>query len=397
MTTRHVPALITTLGRRRFLGGSIAGACASLIPGGAFAGGGDRLRVGLVGCGGRGTGAAIDAASAHPAVRITALADLFEDQLLDAAQRIARAAGRAFDCPADRRFHGEEGWRSLLDTELDAVILATSPEARPTQAAAAVAAGLHVFCEAPAAIDREGVAVVVAANDAAAAGGLMFGSGLAWRHDPGTREAVERIRCGDIGRPCGALVRSTVGLPWRRSPEPAWNLAECARRNWVWFPQRSGGHLVERHVHAIDKALWALGDESPMAVEPAAPDSTMARYLFADGRIVLASIERREGGRDRSDEIVTGRFGSCDLGGLTIAGMNPWTAATCPGGRHARAMQAFVRAILTGRHTDDGDTLCRATLAAVLGRTALECGRRIDWPETGACFAAIRPVQSSWM
>lgn len=397
MTIRRLPALRTTLGRRQFLGGSIVGASASLIPGGAFGGGGDRLRVGLVGCGGRGTGAAIDAAAAHPAVRITALADLFEDQLRDAAERIARGAGRAFDCPVDRQFHGDDGWRRLLDTELDAVILATSPEARPAQVAAAVAAGLHVFCEAPAAIDREGVAVVAAASDAATARGLTFGSGLAWRHDPGTREAVERIRCGDIGRPSGALVRAIVGLPWRRSPEPSWNLAECARRNWVWFPQRSGGHFVERHVHAIDKALWALGDESPVAVEPATPDSTTARYLFADGRVLTASIERREGGRDRSDEIVTGGFGSCDLGRLTITGTNAWTAANPRGGRHARAMQAFVQAALTGSRTNDGDILCRGTLAAVLGRMALGHGHRIDWPGPGACFASIRPVQSRWM
>jgi predicted dehydrogenase len=365
----------TFLGRSCAAAGSLAAAGATAPAGGFFTGGGDTLRIGLIGCGGRGTGAAAQALAADPGVRVAALADLFPDRIESAAEILGRRAGPAGTCPTSRRFAGADAWLRLLDVDLDAVILATSPDARPAQAAATVAAGRHVFCEAPAAIDAGGVATVLAACDAARARGLAFGSGLAWRHDPATTRKIELIHAGGIGRPVSAVVFARIGPAWRTSGPAA--TAADTRRNWISCPARSGGDLVEHQVHAIDKALWAWGDEPPAWVEPVGSRDagTAVRYLFADGRVLEAGIARRPGGRDRIVEVVRGDQGGCDL---REAGV----------GRHARGMAAFVAAIRAGRPLDEGRHLCRSTLAAVLGGEAAAAAAPVTWP---AWAAAARP------
>ena len=366
------------LPRRAFLGhscaaaGSLAAATAAPLPaGGFFAGGGDALRVGLVGCGGRGTGAAMQAVAADPGVRITVLADLFVDQIDSAAAVLGRVAGDAFDCPPARRFVGVDAWRRAIEAPLDVVILATSPDARPTQVTAAVAAGRHVFCEAPAAIDAAGVAEVLAASALAEARGLAFGSGLAWRHDPATIHAIDLIRSGACGRLVAGTATSHIGPTWRRCAPHGRPLPATDLRNWIACPTRSGGDFVEHQVHAIDKLLWAFGDATPVRAEPLAAvgeGGTAVRYVFADGRAIDAGIFRRAGGKDAIAELVRGTHGTCDL-------------RSAGAGRHARSMAALVKSVRHGRPLSEGTTLCRSTLTAVLGREAAAARAPRDWTD----------------
>jgi predicted dehydrogenase len=363
--------------RRAFLGrscgtvGSLAAVAAGGGPaGGFFIAGSDRVRVGLVGCGGRGTGAAAQAAAADPAVRITALADLFADRIDAALTVLDRTAGAAVECPADRRFTGEHGWRQLVDSDLDVVILATSPDARPAQTVAAVAAGRHVYCEAPAAIDAAGVAAMHAAFRRAATAGLSVGSGLAWRHDPATVRAIATIRAGLIGPPVAACAHSRIGPAWRAAGTTGLSATAAAHRDWIAVPRLSGGDFVEHHVHAIDKLLWALGDEPPVVVEPLASGrGTAVRYRFAGGGVVEASLARLPGGRDRLEELVRGTRGGCDL-----------RAAGGGAGRHALSMAAFVWSIRGGPPAAEGEALCRSTLAAILGRESAATATALAWP-----------------
>ena len=367
-----------TLPRRAFLGhscaaaGSLAAATTAAVPaGGFFAGGGDALRVGVVGCGGRGTGAAIQAAAADPAVRITVLADLFTDHVASAAAVLGHTTGRAFDCPQERRFVGADGWRRAIDAPLDIVILATSPDARPAQVEAAVAAGRHVFCEAPAAIAADGVATVLDAATLAAARGLAFGSGLAWRHDPATITAIDLVRSGTFGRPVAGVATSHIGPAWRRCAPHGRPLPATDLRNWIACPARSGGDLVEHQVHAIDKLLWAFGDAAPAWAEPLTSpeaDGTAVRYVFSDGRSFEAGIVRRAGGRDAIAELVHGTRGTCDL-------------RSAGAGRHGRSMAAFLASIRLGRPLAEGPALCRGTLTAILGREAATAGVARGWAE----------------
>lgn len=361
----------TFLGRSCAAAGSLAAAMPVTVPvGGFFAGGGDTLRVGLIGCGGRGTGAAIQAAAADPAVRITVLADLFADHIDSAAAVLGRATAGAFECPQEQRFVGTAAWRQAIAAPLDIVILATSPDARPAQVAAAVAAGRHVFCEAPAAIDSDGVAMILTAVTLAENRGLAFGSGLAWRHDPATIGMIDSLHAGGFGRPVAGVATSHIGPAWRRCGPQGRPVPDADPRNWIACRSRSGGDLVEHQVHAIDKMLWAFGDEPPMVAEPLASpgdDGTLVRYRFAGGQVLEAGIVRRPGGRDRIDELVRGDAGSCDL-------------RTAGAGRHARALAAFVRSIREGTPLAEGRTLCRSTLTAILGREAAAAGRPLPWP-----------------
>lgn len=362
----------TFLGRSCAAAGTLAAATPATVPaGGFFAGGGDALRVGVVGCGGRGTGAAIQAAAADPAVRITVLADLFADHVDSAAAVLGHTTAGAFDCPSGRRFVGADAWRRAIDAPVDVVILATSPDARPTQVAAAVAAGRHVFCEAPAAIDAAGVATVLAAATLAEARGLAFGTGLAWRHDPATIEVIKHLQAGGFGRLVAGVATSHIGPAWRRCSPHGRPLPATDPRNWIDCPARSGGDLVEHQVHAIDKLLWAFGDAAPAWAEPlTAPGATgmAVRYLFADGRSFEAGIARRAGGHDAITEGVRGTRGTCDL---RHAGV----------GRHGRSMAAFIASIRHGRPLAEGPTLCRSTLTAILGREAATAGVARGWTE----------------
>lgn len=369
--------------RRDLLVGSLAATAGGV----AFAGrqtvpaaGGRSLRVGLVGCGARGVGAALQAVRCDADVAIAALGDLFPDQADEAAADVT-AATRDRQAPP-RRFHGCDAWQRVLEADVDAVILATPPWLRPMQAAAAVAAGLHVYCERPAGVDAAGAWRVLVAAEEAHRRGLCFAGGLRFRHHAATAEAVASIQAGSIGRPHLAVCTATLGLPWRRGDRPEWTAAEARLRNWIGDPTMSGGPFVERHVDALDRALWALGDEPPLEAIPLArgTDGGRVELRLRDGRRILASIERGEAAAGSGEEAVIGSSGRMELprflGSQAAREADPWR--TC--------MTRFIEAIRSGRPGEGGTALCVATLSAVMARTALAEGRPVSW----AALEAVR-------
>lgn len=381
--------------RRGFLGSVAGGSLAAAVApvGGVFAGGHERIRVGLVGCGGRGTGAALQAIAADPAVRIVALGDLFADQVSSAAHEIARDAADQFDCPPECRFVGERAYLDVLAAGVDLVLLAAPPHVRPLHVTAAVRAGKHIYCEKPAAIDLEGAHAVAEACAAARRQQLSMMSGLCYRHDEATRSLIGGVRDGAIGRVREVHMHASLGLPWRKPAASGWSRAEWQSRNWVSFRRFSGGHFVEHHIHAIDRALWALGDDCPMtaflAVEPGLfaarrgniqPDDAIgdcsgpvaARYVFADGRELHASCSRGTAAGHRL-EMAAGTAGRCDLLRAPSGMRSPSV------GMYQATIDALVRSVRSGSPVDDGATLCRATLVAIMGRMAAETGRPVRW------------------
>ncbi|MFM8734803.1 MAG: Gfo/Idh/MocA family oxidoreductase [Pirellulales bacterium] len=382
--------------RRSFLGGSLA-LSASLPAGGLFAGGNDSIRVGVVGCGGRGTGAALQAAAADRGVVVTAIGDLFADQAATSAAILAGQLGRRFACPAERRFFGVDAGLEVIGSDVDVVILATPPHLRPAHVAAAVAAGRHLSCETPAAVDAAGVRSILATATEARLRGLSLVAGLAARRDGATAATIDRVRRGDIGRPLRGVVDARLGLAWRRTPLASWTPAEDRDRNWIMWPAMSGGDFVEHLVPAIDRAFWAFGDEQPVAAVPrpsavALPSRPVGRgesatavtFVFADGRTLDAAVERRAGIATGTVERILGSGGEADLRRHVVAGM-PAAGATlpaaCPVDGLAASVAALVRAVRSGTRIDDADILCRATLAAILGRTAAGDGREVAWEE----------------
>jgi predicted dehydrogenase len=305
------------------------------------------------------------AAELDRSVRITALGDLFADQLSSSAAVLAAAVPAAFDCPADRQFSGPDACRLVAESDVDAVILAAPPATRPAHLTTVVAAGRHVYCETPAAVDDRGLAAARAAFQQARDRDLIVVSGLAWRHEPATVAVMDSLHAGGRGTPLSARFVSLVGLPWVAPRRAAWSPAEHDLRNWISSARLSGGGFLEQHIHALDKALWAFGDQVPVSVAavPARPQQPpLVRYHFADGRWFEAGFGRRAGVPDRIEELVRCPAGSVDL---REAG------AVDAGGRYRAVMRTFVAALHAGARVDDSAVLCRATAAALCGRRAL--------------------------
>jgi len=385
-TFPRVPAL----SRRTLLAGA-ASLPALALPGMASAAGERPLRVGLIGCGGRGTGAAIQAALADPAVEIVALADRFADQLDSSLDVISGAIGERCHVPPAGRFVGVDAAEALLGGGVDLVILATPPHCRPDHLARAVAAGAHVWCETPAAIDPAGLEKVGTTLVEAERRRLVVGSGLCGRFDPSLADLARRIGAGAVGPIESIVLHHDLNLPWWK---PAGKTAEETRtRNWIAHPPLSGGPFVEHHIHALDRALWLLGDDEPVAAMPAtnAPHGDGAgahvRYEFASGATIDAFCRRSSAPPTPSVERVVGRLGQADLLANSIttpAGLwqAPLPATGSRGRKYQSAMDAMLRQVRSGGGPQGaaGRELLRATALAVMGRMAAT-GRTVAWSE----------------
>lgn len=385
MTT---PARFPALSRRTLLAAAAALPVA-VSPVARAGSSGSPLRVGLVGCGGRGTGAALQAFACGD-VRIAALADLDADRVEESARLLA-AAGMADASGALRRCIGADAWRSILETPLDAVILAAPPATRPVHLAAAVAAGLHCWVETPAAIDDDGLGIAARALDRAERERLVVASGLCSRFDAPTATTIERVRAGAVGKVRSIALHHDGHLPWRRSVAPGTTPADERLRNWIWHASLSGGHLVEHHVHALDRALWILGDDEPVRVEAVLPPEAPVpgygdvpaglhvRYVFASGAVVEASCRRTSlGGTGRLEEVVGSR-GRADLVAARVDGPDGrWGAEVVPahgrGAMFAAGMADFLRLVRSSgggaERVAGGRRLVRATALAVAGTVA---------------------------
>lgn len=371
--------------RREFLGLSAGAMVVGASPqSGSALETGAEIRIGLIGCGGRGTGAAVQAAAADPGVRIVALGDVFADQVASAAHVLARDAGRQFSCPVRRQFSGADSFRRVLSAGVDAVLIAAPPHLRPLHVEAAVDAGTHVFCETPAAIDVGGILRVARALALARAAGLTIGSGLHSRRDGGLRAIIEQVRAGAIGDVQRVDVQARLGMPWRVPARAGWSTAELRLRNWISEDAYSGGHFVERHVHALDRGLWVLGDRPPVVAKPLpvrAGDAVAVCFRFADGAELRATSVRDSEGSSAVCEQVAGSGGAQGL------------PQAIDGRRFQATMDAFLRSIRSASEMDDTSILLRASLVAIMGRLASVSGLPVHWEEMIPADSLAFPVR----
>ena len=246
--------------RRQFMKTSAMAAAAVplAVERSAHAAGSDALRVGLVGCGGRGTGAANNALEASRRVHILAQADVIRDRLEDCRGQLAAASDRG-EVADDRCHVGFDAYRELIAGDLDIVILATPPHFRPAHFAATVDAGRHVFMEKPAAVDPTGIRTVLAAAEQADRRKLSVVAGTQRRHEACYLATMKRIHDGAIGRIVSARCYWNMGGLWMKQPQPEWSDMEWQIRNWLYFTWLSGDHIVEQHVHNLDAVNWAIG------------------------------------------------------------------------------------------------------------------------------------------
>jgi predicted dehydrogenase len=233
-----------------------AGATAGLMASGnfAYADGTDTIRLGLVGCGGRGTGAAHDSYRSADGVELVAMGDLFQDRMEESKKQLRERLGDSFKVDRDHTFLGFDAYQKVLDSDVDLVIFATPPAFRPIHLRAAVEAGTHVFVEKPVATDTAGIRSVMESAERAEEKGLAIVAGTQRRHDPAYQEAMRRIHDGAIGEVKTAQVYWNQGGLWHHEREPGMSDMEWQVRNWLYFTWLSGDHIVEQHVHNIDVA-----------------------------------------------------------------------------------------------------------------------------------------------
>ena len=255
--------------RRDFLKLSTAAAAAAVtsslsVARGAHAAGSGVIKIGLIGCGGRGSGAASNAMNAGTDIRLVAMADVFEDRLTGALGRLKRMKPEQVQVSPDHCFIGFDAYQKLLQTDIDVVLIAASSHFHPAFLKAAVAANKQIFCEKPHALDVPGILSVTAVFEEARRKKLNLVSGLCWRYDPAVRETMKRIHDGAIGD-IVAVQENYLSSPYGlRERKPGWTEMEYQLQNWYHFNWLSGDQTGQQLIHSIDKGSWALGDKPPL-------------------------------------------------------------------------------------------------------------------------------------
>src|SRR5947209_4137426 len=246
--------------RREFLASSAAIAAAPSL----FAAGDDLIKVGLIGCGGRGTGAAGEALQADKNVKLIAMADAFEDRLLESLETLSKKKEVAakVDVKPENRFVGFDAYKEVI-ARCDVVLLTTPPHFRPLHMKAAVEAGKHVFAEKPCAVDAPGVRSVLATCELAKNKNVSVVSGLCLRYDLGFRETIHRIHAGEIGDVVTLFANDYRSGRWAKPRQPDWSDMTYQMRNWYNFTWLSGDFNVEQHVHFLDVCAWVVHDAYP--------------------------------------------------------------------------------------------------------------------------------------
>jgi predicted dehydrogenase len=396
MTTRQLPPV----SRRTFLGTSAAAAAAFAFPTGVFAQGSDVLRVGLVGCGGRGTGAARDCLRGSAGVELVAMGDLYPDRLKESRAQLAKAA--ASDADLARRikvtdgtaFTGFDAYEQVLAAGIDLVILATPPGFRPAHLTAAVAAGKHIFAEKPVAVDPAGVRTVLAAYDAARQKGLGIGVGTQRRHEAQYLETIRRIHDGAIGHVVSGQVFWNQGGLWSHAPSAEWSDTEWQIRNWLYFAWLSGDHIVEQHVHNLDVANWVLGAHPIRAVGVGGRqfrtgerfghiyDHFAIDYEYPNDVRIVSMCRQIEGTRSRIGEHFIGTKGRSNAAN-EIWGATPWKfqRAERPISPYVQEHTDLVASIRAGKPINELKQVAESTLTAILGREAAYTGQELTWDE----------------
>jgi predicted dehydrogenase len=412
-TLTFFEATMSETTRRTFIQTTAAAAATLTLASGAYAAGDDTLRVGLVGCGGRGSGAAAEALRADPKVKLVAMCDAFMDRLDDSLNSLKskKDITDKIDVTPDRKFDGFDGYKKLLD-HVDVVLLCTPPGFRPLHLKAAIEAGKHVFCEKPVAVDVAGAKSVIETARLAKEKNVSLCSGYCWRYYHPMRETVKRIHDGAIGDVSAMHITYLTGGIWHRGTDPKWTPMEYQMRNWYYFTWLSGDFIVEQHCHNFDKARWVLGGKNPVAATGVGGrqqrrdqkyghiyDHFATTLEFAGGLKVFSFCRQMEGCDGDINDHVVGTKGSAQLMDFSVSPA---------GGEEQRfdkkgALSMYqvehnelFAGIRAGKLINDGESAAHSTLTALLAREAAYTGKRLTWKELLASNQNLAPAKYEW-
>jgi myo-inositol 2-dehydrogenase/D-chiro-inositol 1-dehydrogenase len=384
--------------RRKFLktsamavsGAAFSGLAVNLV---AHAAGSDVIRIGMVGCGGRCNGAAGDAMSVDPGLRLVAMCDLFMDRVKDSRERLKKSRPDQVAVDDDHCFAGFDGYKNVIQS-VDAVLIACAAKFHPLHMRAAIEAGKHVFVEKPHAIDPLGVKAVIAACDLARQKNLSVVSGLQSRFHTGYQEAIKRIHDGAIGdvvaieenflRPPYVLVKRAPGLN-----EVQYQCSNQYHFNWL-----SGDDVPQSLIHNVDRSLWAMREQVPVKCHGLAGRSAMfdeiygnvfdhhsVIYEFAGGAKLYAFCRTTTGCYNEVSSLILGTKGRCNLLACRIEGETKWQHQGPKCNPYQEEHRALFQAIRAGKPINSRDYMVNATLATVMGQLSCYTGKEVTWDQ----------------
>lgn len=400
--------------RREFLKTSAVAVAGTLAAPHVHAAGSDVLKIGLIGCGGRGSGAAAQALKADKNAKLVAMGDAFADRLdlsLASLQKDENIAAR-IDVPPERRFVGFDAYKQVIECS-DVVLLCTPPHFRPIHLKAAVEAGKHVFAEKPCAVDAPGVRSVLATCEEAKKKRLSVVSGLCLRYDDGFRETVRRIHDGAIGEIHTLQANDYRGPIWVKPRQPDWSDMTWQMRNWYYFTWLSGDFNVEQHVHFLDVCAWLMKNEYPVRavglggrqqrVEPEYGhiyDHFSIVYEFAGGAKLISNCRQMTGCKNELSATAVGSRGKALLSerrkGLAIHSDTDWFFPGSDRNLYQIEHDELFASIRSGQPINNGEYMSKSTLLAIMGRMAAYTGQEITWEMALNSQEDLSPPRYDW-
>jgi predicted dehydrogenase len=388
--------------RRDFLKGTAAAGAAALaahlsLATGARAAGDDVIKVGLIGCGGRGTGAGDNVLHAAKGVKIVALADAFGDRLNGCRRRLENLAkddekvkelGNSVDVDG-RCFEGLDAFEHVLKTDANYIILATPPGFRPQHLQAAVAAGKNIFTEKPVGVDAAGIRKVFEAYEESKKKNLAIVAGTQRRHQQGYLDTIKQLHDGAIGPLVGGHCHWDQGLLWKVPRKPGWSDLVAQMRNWYNFTWLCGDHIVEQHVHNIDVMNWALNAHPVKAVAMGFRTRTdpefghiydffSTGYEYPNDVHVQSTCRQISGCKNDISETVRGTKGVCQVDRHVINGK---PAARRRGGAdpYVQEHTDLIESIRKAQPLNELKQVAESTLTAIMARMSAYTGQEVTW------------------
>jgi hypothetical protein len=431
-----------TASRRAFLQRSTTALTGALVTGGlslsraAHASGSDQIKIALIGCGGRGRGAAANCLNVpnylSASIKLVAVADAFEDQARGALRALKQKYPEQVDVSDDRVFAGLDAYQGAIASGADVVLLTSAPGFRPMQYKAAIEAGKHVFMEKPVCVDAGGYRTVMEANKLADDTGRKVVVGLQSRHDPRQIETIERVHAGALGKltqlrayrnGAGVWIRSREALAERLGRKPT--EMEFQVNNWYYFVWLSGDQIAEQHVHHLDRVLWAIGDVHPTEANgmggrqvrndawaqaqghgPGSVgqiyDHQYVEFTFADGLKLFSQNRHIRGCWNSASQFVEGTEGYSDLAGKIFARRDAGDEAVTweYDGPKVNATDQehvdLIRAIHDDTPRNEGWYGANSSFTAVLGYMATYSGQIVRWDEAVTKGPNLMPEKLSW-
>lgn len=374
----------------------------------AHAYGSDEIKVGLIGCGGRGRGASQNALTTDGPTKLVAIADAFHDKITSGIAALKRTpVADKVDVAPDHQFSGFDAYKKLLQTDIDLVILATPPGFRPVHLEAAVEAGKNIFMEKPVAVDPAGVRRVLEATRRAKEKNLLLQVGLQRRHEPRYKETIQRLQDGVIGDIILTRAYWNGGGVWTRHRKPDQTEMEYQMRNWYYFNWLCGDHIVEQHIHNLDVINW-LKNGFPVSAQGQGGrqvrtgldageiyDHHMVEFTYADGSKMLSQCRHIPNTWTSVSEHAHGTKGTCNIGDARIVDNDDnliYRYGRGGGNGHQQEHHDLFADIRKGNRPNEGEYGALSTMTSILGRMATYSGKAIDWEEALNSEHVISPV-----